>query len=92
MGPASATERMKEETMPYLDLSDLDQFIQLQQLFLAAHPDDQAMNQVLRDHTELSGEYFLSADTMRRMARWAQERHLITRKTAAHLIEMALLA
>ena len=77
--------------MPYLDLDDFDQLIHLQQLFLAAHPEDRDINEVLRDKTGLSGEYFLSTETIHRMARWARERHLITRKTAARLTEMALL-
>jgi hypothetical protein len=75
--------------MPYLDMQDHEHFVHLVQPFLAAHPEDRAVNEEIRTQEDRPSEYFLSADGIRRMALWARERHLLRRKDAARLREVA---
>jgi hypothetical protein len=75
--------------MPYLDMSDADNFVHLYQLFLATHPHYQQENEKMRAHTGLADEYFLSLPMAREVAAWARERRLLRRKDAARLVEVA---
>jgi len=75
--------------MPYLDMQDREQWLHLVQLFLAAHPQYQALNAAIRDQEGQPDQYFLSADMIYALARWARGRHLLTRKDAARLTELA---
>jgi hypothetical protein len=75
--------------MPYLDMRDPDNFTHLVQLFYAAHPQYRRDHEALRVQAEDPGGYWLSAPIMQAMARWARERHLITRQTAARLVDAA---
>jgi hypothetical protein len=75
--------------MPYLDLTDEEQYLHMVQLFLAAHPHDRAINEAARAQAGLPGAYFLAQESMHRMAAWARERRLIRRKDAARLREVA---
>ena len=76
--------------MPYFDLADYDQYTHLVQLFLAAHPARREVNEAIRAQEGKPAEYFFSSDMMREIAAWAQGRHLITRKDAARLVELAI--
>jgi hypothetical protein len=75
--------------MPYLNLKDYDQYVHLVQLFLAAHPEHQKPTQAGRQQTGLTDQYFLSLEMIQAMAVWGKERHLITRKAAARMVEVA---
>jgi hypothetical protein len=75
--------------MPYLDITDYDQYVHMLQLFLHAHPQYRQINEAIREQRALPGEHFLSHEGMQALASWARERHLISRKTAARLIESA---
>jgi hypothetical protein len=74
--------------MPYLDLTDPDNFDHLIQLFLAAHPAHWQTNDAIRVHKGMPGRYFLSMDMARELAAWGRGRHLITRKDAARIVEV----
>jgi len=76
--------------MAYLHITDEDEHQHLIQLFLAAHPEDQARNDAIRTHTGLVEGYFLSAAMVYRMATWARARRLITRRDAGIMHAAAL--
>ncbi|HSX77463.1 MAG TPA: hypothetical protein VLQ80_02660, partial [Candidatus Saccharimonadia bacterium] len=76
--------------MPYLDLTDPDNFDHLVQLFLAAHPAHWQTNNAIRRDRDMPGHYFLSMDQTRELAAWGRGRQLITRKAAARLVEVAI--
>jgi hypothetical protein len=74
--------------MPYLDISDPDNFTYLLQLFYAAHPHYQQGNERVRQSSGLAQDYFLSMPIARELAAWARKRHLITRAAAARIVEV----
>ncbi len=75
--------------MPYLDLDDYDNYVHLCQLFFAAHPAYRETNEAIRADATMPGQYFFTPDMTREMATWARQRHLITRKVAARLLDIA---
>jgi hypothetical protein len=81
--------------MPYLDLSDTEDFAHFCQLFLAAHPGYRELHEVerprMRKRTVPWHEYFLDLEMAHAMANWGRQRHLITRKAAARFVEQAFL-
>src|SRR5712691_2844596 len=78
-----------ENAMPYLDLDDDDNSIHLCQLFFAAHPEHRERNDAIRADATRTGKYFFTPDMAGEMATWARHRHLITRKVAARLVDVA---
>jgi hypothetical protein len=75
--------------MPYLDLSNPDNYVHLCQLFFAAHPAYRPLLDAGGAPPVSGSEYRISLDTVREMAAWGRDRHLITRKDAARIVEHA---
>src|SRR4029450_2958490 len=75
--------------MPYLDLSEYDNYAHLIQLFLAAHPRYRQDNHDMREHSVMPGWYFSTLAMARELAAWGRQRRLITRTDAARLVEVA---
>jgi hypothetical protein len=74
--------------MPYLDLSEYDNYAHLIQLFLAAHPRYRQDNHDMREHLAMPGTYFCTLEMARDLAAWGSGRRLITRTDAARLVEV----
>jgi hypothetical protein len=72
-----------------MDISEEDTFVHLIQLFLAAHPQYQADNEGIRQQEGLPQGYFVSVPMAQELARWARDKHLITRKAADRLVTCA---
>ena len=75
--------------MPYLDLTDHENYVHLLQLFQAAHPGYRQDNATIRAKYDMPDQYFLSLEMTKELAAWGRKRHLITRKDADRLVEIA---
>jgi hypothetical protein len=75
--------------MPYLNLENYDDFVHLEQLFFAAHPDERQVNEQVRAQAGAPSAYFLSAAQTRRLAAWARRKQLITRQASEQLLDLA---
>jgi hypothetical protein len=75
--------------MPYLDITDHDQFIHLLQLYLHDHPEAQAEHDAIRGANGVALDYFLSSATAHGLATWARHKQLITVQAATRLRELA---
>ena len=75
--------------MPYLDLSNPDNYVHLCQLFFAAHPAYRPLLDAGGAPPVSGSEERISLDIVREMAAWGRDRHLITRKDAARIVEHA---
>lgn len=78
--------------MPYFDITTPEDFMQLFQVFVAAHPHHRAATEAMREKTQMPGDYFASLPMVEEMAAWARERQLITRRTARAMVARARLA
>jgi hypothetical protein len=75
--------------MPYLDITQPDEFTHIIQLFLAAHPDIHDTHEKIRAQLGDSQAYMVSKKMLHAMAAWGRERQLITRQAAQHMRTVA---